>query len=146
MEVSLAQIRAITGDVLDPDCPTREVLDHITSKWGVLVLLGLTEGTRRWSDLRRDVAGISEKMLASTLRTLENDGLVARHVHPQVPPRVDYDLTELGRDLMKRMLPLVLWVAQHADEIIDHASRSHQRDRPDTGETSSAPGHGRGRR
>jgi DNA-binding HxlR family transcriptional regulator len=124
MEVSLAQIRAETGEVLNPGCPTREVLDHITSKWGMLVLLGLTEGKRRWSDLRRDVTGISEKMLASTLRTLENDGLVVRHVHPQVPPRVDYDLTDLGRDLMKRMLPLVLWVAQHATEIVDHASRS----------------------
>jgi DNA-binding HxlR family transcriptional regulator len=133
MEVSLAQIRAETGDVLDPDCPTREVLDHITSKWGILVLLGLTEGKRRWSDLRRDVAGISEKMLASTLRTLENDGLVVRHVHPQVPPRVDYDLADLGRDLMKHMLPLVLWVAQHAGTIIDHAAAAERRRRSAAG-------------
>ena len=87
----------------------------------------LASGTRRWSDLRRDVTGISEKMLASTLRTLEDDGLVVRHVHPQVPPRVDYDLTDLGRDLMNRMLPLVLWVAQHASEIIDHATQRRGR-------------------
>jgi len=119
MTVSLAQIRATSGEVFLEGCPTRVVLDHIMSKWGVLVLLALTEGTLRWGELRREVEGISEKMLASTLRTLEADGLVVRTSYPEVPPRVEYALTDLGRDLMDRMLPLVEWVAAHADGIVE---------------------------
>lgn len=118
MTVSLAEIRAETGEVFTNGCPTRVVLDHITSKWGVLVLLALTDGTRRWGELRREVDGISEKMLASTLRTLEGDGLVLRRSYPEVPPRVEYELTPLGRDLMAHLLPLFGWVARHAGEIV----------------------------
>ena len=83
MVVSLAQIREVSGEVFTEGCPTRVVLDHIMSKWGVLVLLALTDGTHRWGELRREVQGISEKMLASTLRTLEADGLVVAHVVPR---------------------------------------------------------------
>ena len=118
MPVSLAQIRERSGEVFTEGCPTRVVLDHIMSKWGVLVLLALTDGTLRWGELRREVEGISEKMLASTLRTLEADGLVERTSYPEVPPRVEYSLTELGRELMERMLPLVEWVASHAGEVL----------------------------
>jgi DNA-binding HxlR family transcriptional regulator len=118
MTVSLAQIRQTSGEVFTEGCPTRVVLDHIMSKWGVLVLLALTDGTLRWGELRREVEGISEKMLASTLRTLEADGLVERTSYPEVPPRVEYALTELGRELMERMLPLVEWVARNAGEIV----------------------------
>ncbi|WP_394553207.1 winged helix-turn-helix transcriptional regulator [Agromyces sp. MMS24-JH15] len=119
MVVSLAEIRRTSGDVFVDGCPTRVVLDHIMSKWGVLVLLALTDGTRRWGELRRGVDGISEKMLASTLRTLEGDGLVRRVSHPEVPPRVEYSLTPVGEELMERMLPLVEWVARHAGDIVD---------------------------
>ena len=118
MIVSLAQIRETAGEVFTEGCPTRVVLDHIMSKWGVLVLLALTDGTHRWGELRREVEGISEKMLASTLRTLEADGLVERTSYPEVPPRVEYSLTELGRELMERMMPLVQWVAARADDIV----------------------------
>jgi DNA-binding HxlR family transcriptional regulator len=118
MVVSLAEIRATSGEVFMEGCPTRVVLDHIMSKWGVLVLLALTDGTHRGGELRREVQGISEKMLASTLRTLEADGLVVRESHPEVPPRVEYALSPLGRELMDRMLPLVEWVAQQADGIV----------------------------
>ncbi|GAA1830066.1 winged helix-turn-helix transcriptional regulator [Agromyces salentinus] len=118
MVVSLAEIRRTSGEVFVEGCPTRVVLDHIMSKWGVLVLLALTDGTLRWGELRREVQGISEKMLASTLRTLEADGLVVRTSYPEVPPRVEYALTDLGRELMERMLPLVEWVAVHAEEIV----------------------------
>jgi DNA-binding HxlR family transcriptional regulator len=118
MVVSLAQIRALSGEVFVEGCPTRVVLDHIMSKWGVLVLLALTDGTLRWGELRREVQGISEKMLASTLRTLEADGLVVRTSYPEVPPRVEYALTDLGRELMQRMLPLVEWVALNAGDIV----------------------------
>jgi len=118
MPVSLAEIRAASGEVFTEGCPTRVVLDHIMSKWGVLVLLALTDGTHRWGELRREVQGISEKMLASTLRTLEADGLVERTSYPEVPPRVEYALTELGQELMERMLPLVEWVAANAGAVI----------------------------
>ncbi|HEY1156918.1 MAG TPA: helix-turn-helix domain-containing protein, partial [Arthrobacter sp.] len=72
--------------VFPAGCPSRTVLDHITSKWGVLVLVALSEGEQRWSDLRRRAEGISEKMLAQTLKTLERDGLVSRTAQPVIPP------------------------------------------------------------
>lgn len=120
MTVSFAQIKASTPQVFEPGCSTRVILDHVMSKWGVLVLSSLSDGTRRWGELRREVGGISEKMLASTLRTLSDDGLVHRESFPAVPPHVEYSLTPLGRDLMERMLPLVEWVADHADGMLDH--------------------------
>jgi DNA-binding HxlR family transcriptional regulator len=117
MTVSLADIRKRRGDVFMAGCATRDVLDHVMSKWGTLVLLALTEGTQRWSELHRRAEGISDKMLASTLRMLEQDGLVSRHAYPEIPPRVEYTLTPLGEDLMERMLPLCAWIADHAMEI-----------------------------
>ncbi|WP_449407686.1 winged helix-turn-helix transcriptional regulator [Microbacterium maritypicum] len=119
MTVSFAQIKESTPQVFEPGCSTRVILDHVMSKWGVLVLSSLSDGTRRWGELRREVGGISEKMLASTLRTLSDDGLVHRESFPTVPPHVEYSLTPLGRDFMERMLPLVEWVADHADEMLD---------------------------
>ncbi|MFK4759308.1 winged helix-turn-helix transcriptional regulator [Microbacterium sp. ZW T5_45] len=118
MSVSYAQIRESTPQIFEPGCSSRVVLDHIMSKWGVLVLSALSDGTLRWGELRREVAGISEKMLASTLRTLADDGIVHRESFPTVPPHVEYSLTPLGRDLMERMLPLVEWVADHSDAMI----------------------------
>ncbi|RXZ68316.1 winged helix-turn-helix transcriptional regulator [Agromyces albus] len=118
MTVSLAEIRRTSGEVFTEGCPTRVVLDHIMSKWGVLVLLALTDGTLRWGELRREVEGISEKMLASTLRQLEADGFVERTSYPEVPPRVEYELTDRGRELMERMLPLVEWVAANAGDVL----------------------------
>lgn len=118
MVVSFAQIKETIPNVFEDGCSTRVVLDHIMSKWGVLVLSSLSDGTRRWGELRREVDGISEKMLASTLRTLANDGLVHRESLPAVPPHVEYSLTPLGVDLMERMLPLVAWVADNADGML----------------------------
>ena len=108
--------------MLSANCPSRTVLDHVTSKWGVLVLLALIPGTLRWSELRREVEGISEKMLASTLRTLEADGLVAREAFPTIPPRVEYRLTTRGRELTDRLEPLMGWIAANADDILDPGS------------------------
>lgn len=99
-------------------CPSRIVLDHVTSKWGVLVVVALAGESMRWGELRRRIQGISEKMLAQTLRVLENDGLVLRTVQGTIPPRVDYELTELGRSLAARLLPLVEWAGEHAAEIV----------------------------
>lgn len=107
------------GPVPQEGCPSRFVLNHVTSKWGVLVLVALAEQTLRWGELRRAIEGISEKMLAQTLQTLERDGLVHREALPVVPPHVEYRLTELGDDLVERLLPLVIWSAEHGQEIRD---------------------------
>jgi DNA-binding HxlR family transcriptional regulator len=115
MTVSFADLRIERPKVFTHGCPTRVVLDHVMSKWGVLVLLALSEGTLRWGELRREVEGISEKMLASTLRTLETDGIVVRTSYPEVPPRVEYSLSPIGAELMQHLLPLVGWVAAHAE-------------------------------
>ncbi|CAN3701700.1 MULTISPECIES: winged helix-turn-helix transcriptional regulator [unclassified Microbacterium] len=122
MNVSLADLRAEQPGVFQDGCPTRTVLDHVMGKWGVLVLMALSDGTQRWGVLRRNVSGISEKMLASTLKTLEADGLVDRTAYPEVPPRVEYRLTDRGRDLMERVIPLMQWVATHADDIVSRRS------------------------
>lgn len=118
MSVSFAQIRASHAGAFTHSCPTRTVIDHVMSRWGVLVLCALSDGTLRWGELRREVDGISEKMLATTLRTLAADGLVHRESLPAVPPHVEYSLTARGRELMERMLPLIEWFAENADDIV----------------------------
>jgi DNA-binding HxlR family transcriptional regulator len=107
-----------TDGVLPATCPSRIVLTHVTSTWGVLVLVALSRSSLRWGELRRTVQGVSEKMLAQTLRTLEKDGFVLRTAQPSVPPRVDYSLTERGHELTGRLLPLVDWIAGNADDIL----------------------------
>lgn len=108
---SLGRERAATP--FASGCASRVVLDHVTSKWGVLVLVALDEEPRRWGELRRRIEGISEKMLAQTLRALEGDGFVLRESHGTVPPRVDYSLTPLGRELAEVLVPLVRWVGDN---------------------------------
>lgn len=107
-----------TDGVLPAACPSRIVLSHVTSTWGVLVLVALSQSDLRWGELRRTVQGISEKMLAQTLRTLERDGFVLRTAQPTIPPRVDYSLTDRGRELTQHLLPLMGWIARNADEIL----------------------------
>ena len=116
-EVSVLD-RLLTDGVLAAACPSRTVLDHVTSKWGVLLLVFLSDKSMRWGELRRAVDGISEKMLAQTLRTLEADGVVHREVTGSVPPRVDYSLTERGSELVARLLPLMEWIVDNADDIV----------------------------
>ncbi|MEU4090730.1 winged helix-turn-helix transcriptional regulator [Streptomyces aureus] len=99
-----------SADVFEPNCPSRALLDHVTSRWGVLILLTLASGTMRWGEVRRQVRGVSEKMLASTLRTLEADALVERKAYAVVPPRVDYSLSERGKEVVSLLNPLVDWV------------------------------------
>jgi DNA-binding HxlR family transcriptional regulator len=108
----------LADGVFPAGCPSRTVLDHITSKWGVLLLVALSEGEQRWSELRRRAEGVSEKMLAQTLKTLENDGLVLRRAQPVIPPRVDYSLTERGYELTALLVPLVAWAYDNAEEIL----------------------------
>ncbi|MCX5211193.1 helix-turn-helix transcriptional regulator [Kitasatospora sp. NBC_00240] len=96
-------------DVYDRMCPSRGVLEHVTSRWGVLVLAALSERGYRFSELRRRVSGVSEKMLAQTLQTLERDGFVLREAHPVIPPRVDYSLTPLGEEAAELVSTLAHW-------------------------------------
>ena len=107
-----------TDGILPSACPTRVVLDHVTSKWGVLILSALSVRSHRWGELRRVVQGVSEKMLAQTLRTLEADGFVLRQAQPTIPPRVDYSLTPLGLELSEVLRPLMQWIATNADTIV----------------------------
>ncbi|GAA2362010.1 helix-turn-helix domain-containing protein [Streptomyces carpaticus] len=86
-------------DVFHTDCPARTVVDHVTSRWGVWVLIALRNNSLRFYELRESIRGISEKMLAQTLRALVEDGLVWREVEPTTPPQVTYGLTEFGRDI-----------------------------------------------
>lgn len=98
------------GQLFAADCPSRGVLDHVTSRWGVLALVALRDGTLRFSELRRRIGGVSEKMLAQTLQALEEDGFVLRTAHPEVPPRVDYRLTPLGTEVAAHVAALVDWI------------------------------------
>ena len=101
---------AVSDLQFDTACPdTRQLVEHVTSKWGVLVLLALDERTLRWSELKREIAGVSEKMLIQTLQTLEADGLVLRTAHPVVPPLVEYTLTGAGHQAAELLAPLVSW-------------------------------------
>lgn len=100
----------------DARCPSRRLLDLIADKWTTLVLVALASGPRYYSEIRRDVAGISHKMLSQTLRTLEKQGLVVRTVHPTIPPRVEYALTPIATTLIPTLLELISWAEAHAAE------------------------------
>ena len=108
----------LPGGVFEANCPSRVVLDHVTSKWGVLVLVALDDRVLRWSELRRTVEGVSDKMLAQTLRSLEGDGFVHRDVRPVIPPHVEYSLTPRGRELVALLLPLFTWIVENAHDIV----------------------------
>jgi DNA-binding HxlR family transcriptional regulator len=111
------QAQARRGELMHADCPSREVLKHVTSRWGVLVLVILSDGMHRFSDLRRKIGGVSEKMLAQTLRTLERDGFVDRDAKPVIPPRVDYSLTALGREAAEQVWALARWSERSLDAV-----------------------------
>lgn len=115
-DTNLSRMAVLTSNratPFDANCPSRVVLDHITSKWGVLVIVALSYGSMRWGELHRNIGGISEKMLAHTLRLLEADGFVDRQSQGTVPPRVDYSLTPTGQELAGMLVPLVDWVGEH---------------------------------
>jgi DNA-binding HxlR family transcriptional regulator len=117
------------GDVLAPMCPSRSVLEHVTSRWGVMVLVSLLEDTHRFSELRRKVGGVSEKMLAQTLHSLEEDGFVLRQAYAEIPPRVDYSLTPMGREVAERLEVLVDWIEENMSYVLEardqHQTRKH---------------------
>ena len=101
------------GDLFEEGCPSRKVMKHVTSSWGVLVLIALQDGTMRFSALRRR----SERMLSQTLQWLEGDGLVTRRSYPVVPPHTEYSLTDLGREAAEKVAALADWIEQRLPEL-----------------------------
>lgn len=107
------------GEVMSAACPSREILNHLTSRWGVLVLIALQEReVMRFAELRRRIGGVSERMLSQTLKLLEADGFVAREAKPVVPPHVEYRLTPLGREAAEKVAALAGWVEAKLPEIL----------------------------
>ncbi|ELV8724640.1 helix-turn-helix transcriptional regulator [Vibrio harveyi] len=99
------------------DCPVRNVVAQIGDKWSLLILFALVDGSERFNALKSRIEGISQRMLTQTLRDLEREGYVNRTVHPEVPVRVEYELTKLGRELVKPLYELVCWADEHQEEV-----------------------------
>jgi DNA-binding HxlR family transcriptional regulator len=100
------------------ECPARQLLDTLSSKWVTLVVVALADGPQRYSELSRTIAGVSQKMLTQTLRALERDGLVERTITPAVPVRVDYALTPSGKTLMPLVREIKAWAETHMDDVL----------------------------
>jgi DNA-binding HxlR family transcriptional regulator len=112
-----------TGDCFRANCPAREILNHVSNRWGGLVLGALRERDMRYSEIRARVGGISEKMLAQTLDVLERDGLISRTSRPVVPPHVEYALTPSGRALAERFFDLFAWIGANVEAFVDAQKR-----------------------
>lgn len=108
----------LTFNVLVENCPSREIMQRLGDKWTPLVMLTLSSGPQRFSALRQLIGHVTPKVLTSTLRTLERDGLVSRSISAQVPVRVDYELTDLGRSLLEPIEAIRLWSEAHASKVI----------------------------
>ena len=113
----------LLGQVLSTECPSRDILEHLTSKWSVLVLRCLSDGVHRFSELRQRIEGVSEKMLSQTLKTLEQDGFILRTVYPVVPPKVEYQLTILGSQAAEKTMYLIGWIEKNLPEILENKER-----------------------
>ncbi len=114
------------GDLYAADCPSREVLDHIATRWSSLILVMLLEKTHRFSELARRIGGVSERMLAHSLHALEADGFVLRVVFPTKPPKVEYSLTSLGRELAAHVQLLTQWVEANVSRVLEYRRAAGQ--------------------
>jgi DNA-binding HxlR family transcriptional regulator len=114
----LMDTKDLPANILDPDCPSRVIFQRIGDKWASLVVQVLADGPIRFSELRKMVHVVTPKVLTQTLRTLERDGLITRSVYAQVPPRVEYELTELGASLLEPLTLLRLWAEDHVPSIL----------------------------
>ncbi len=105
-------------------CPIRDIISRISSKWAMLVLVTLhSNGTMRFNDIQKSIGEVSQRMLTVTLRSLEADGLIHRKVYPEVPPKVEYKLSERGESLMPLLQSLIDWALEHADAIMEDRNR-----------------------
>jgi DNA-binding HxlR family transcriptional regulator len=114
-------------DVYNQHCPTRLVLDRIADKWTVLIVGALEDKTKRFGELRREIGGVSQKMLTQTLRGLEMDGIVTRRVYASVPPKVEYSLTDLGRSLIQMLEAIRMWSEHNIEEVLQARSQFDSR-------------------
>ncbi|WP_198115116.1 winged helix-turn-helix transcriptional regulator [Massilia rhizosphaerae] len=110
---------------------TREILDRIADKWSLYIVAVLANGPRRFNELKRGIDGISQRMLTLTLRGLERDGLLTRTMYPTIPPRVDYELTDMGRTLLKPVMALVNWANDNQVAIAEAQTRFDDKPEPD---------------
>lgn len=115
--IQLREAQRAEYDAYLAACPARQLLDRISDKWVSLILVALTDGPRRYSDLNRRIAGVSQKMLTQTLRSLERDGLISRTVTASVPVRVDYTLTPLGATLLPVMAGIKAWAERYIEDV-----------------------------
>ncbi|HET6858184.1 MAG TPA: helix-turn-helix domain-containing protein [Streptomyces sp.] len=116
--VAKAESAVPMSDAFTADCPARTVLNHVSSRWGVLILAALQDGPMRFYVLRDRIGGISEKMLSQNLRVFVRDGLIAREVEPTVPPQVTYSLTPIGLELAATLGGLVEWITHRIGDIV----------------------------
>lgn len=117
----------LRGKVLAANCPSRGVLMHVTSRWGVLVLVALLDGKYRFNALKRKVGGVSDKMLAQTLQVLEQDGFIIRQEFPVIPPHVEYCLSDMGQQIAVHVESLTDWIEQNLAQVFA-ARASHTSD------------------
>ncbi|EMD6370996.1 TPA: winged helix-turn-helix transcriptional regulator [Morganella morganii] len=118
MAVSTLSQQLRDGNLFAAQCPSREILKHVTSRWGILILISLRDGTHRFSDLRRKIGGISEKMLAQSLQALEQDGFINRVSYPVLPPHVEYTLTDSGEQISEKVAMLADWIEINLSKIL----------------------------
>ena len=119
--MTAAERRAKAREAYDAyiaECPSRQLLDTLSSKWVTLIVFALADGSQRYSQLSRTIAGVSQKMLTQTLRALERDGLVKRTITPAVPVRVEYALTPLGQSLVPLVGQIKAWAEEHMDDVL----------------------------
>ncbi|GAA4896677.1 helix-turn-helix domain-containing protein [Tessaracoccus lubricantis] len=120
----MAQSQPLAADVLNVNCLSRTVLRHLTDRWTPMIVAVLAQGERvRFTDIRARVQGISPKVLTETLRSMERDGLLRREVTASVPPRVDYQLTEMGASTVEPLAALRQWAERNVDEVLEHRAR-----------------------
>ncbi|MDO6680687.1 helix-turn-helix domain-containing protein [Oceanobacter sp. 5_MG-2023] len=124
-----------TGNLFASPCPSRDVLKHVCSRWGVLILISLRDGTHRFSELRKRIGGVSEKMLAQSLQALEQDGFIERIAYPVVPPHVEYSLTTSGEEIARLVATLADWIEVNMSQITA-AQQQHQSRQITTDESS----------
>src|SRR5215470_16101876 len=121
------------ADLFNPNCPSRQVLDLIGSKWSMLLLCALYDSKTRTGQLKRKLQGISQKMLTQTLREMQQNGIVKRISYPEVPPRVEYELTELGHSLAELVVKMEQWIAKHHLIILKARKERLRTVKPDKG-------------